>query len=133
MDAEEKRIHAILGDDCARTTRIAMRYLEYLRKHLVLPIIVTGREDFPWEEPYVFGGWSKREYEKLKKTNPSYTDTFEIQLLDSPNGYEDIVVKARRVSDGKVFAIGLSWLRCENKDSEAFTIVDDYGFWHTNY
>ena len=132
MDAEEKRIHAILGDDSARTTYIAMRYLEYLRKHLALPTIVTGREDFPWEEPYVFGGWSKRKYENLKKTNPSYTDTFEIQCLDSPNGHEDIVAKVRRVSDGKVFAIGLLWLCCENKDSEAFTMLDDYGFWHTN-
>ena len=70
MDADEKRIHAILGDDNERTMQNASRYQSHLLKNLSLPVIVTGTEDFPWEEPYVFGGWSQREYEKLKKTNP---------------------------------------------------------------
>ena len=71
MDANDKRIHAILGDDSKRTIRNAERYRSYLLEHLALPILVTGMEDFPWEEPYVFGGWDQREYEELKKTNPS--------------------------------------------------------------
>jgi hypothetical protein len=133
MDANERRIHAILGDNNARTMGNAARYREYLLQHLALPIIVTGTEDFPWEEPYLLGGWDKKEYLKLKKTNPSYTDTFEIQALETPNGHEDVVAKVKRVSDGKVFEIGLSWLRCEDKDSKAYTLLDDYGVWHTNY
>ena len=133
MDADEKRIHSILGDDTGRTMRNAERYREYLLKHLSLPIAITGREDFPWEEPYVFGGWDKKEYQKLKKTNPSYTDVFELQALEAPGADEDIIAKARRISDGKLFEIGLSWLCCQDEESEAYTLLEDYGVWHANY
>jgi len=133
MNAYEKRIHAILGDDNERTMKTASRYRSYLLKNLSLPITVTGTEDFPWEEPYIIGGWDKREYEWLKKTNPSYTDTFELQGLGPPNGYEDITAKVKRVSDGRVFEIGLSWLRCDDKKSGEYTLLKDYGIWHTNY
>ncbi len=133
MDEDERLIHAILGDDSARTMHNVTRYREYLLKHLSLPIIVTGTEDFPWEEPYVFGGWDQKEYEKLKKINPSYTDTFEVLALEFSKEYEDVIAKVRRISDRKVFKIGLSWLCCEDEDSEAYTLLDNYGFWHTNY
>lgn len=133
MDEDEKRIHSILGKDKARTMHNALRYRDYLLKHLSLPIIVTGTEDFPWEEPYIFGGWDKREYSKLKETNPSYKDTFELQALEPPREFEDIVANVKRVSDKKIFEIGLSWLRCEDEDSKAYTLLDDYGVWHTNY
>jgi len=133
MDADEGRIHAILGNDNARTARNAERYRQYLIKQLSLPIIVTGTEDFPWEEPYVFGGWDKREYEKLKKANPSHTDTFELQSLDPPDEHEDVVAMIKRVSDGRVFRLGLSWLCCEDGESKSATLLEDYGVWHTNY
>ena len=133
MDAHEKRIHAILGDDNKRTMQNASRYRTHLLKHLSLPLLVTGIEDFPWEERYVMGGWDQREYEKLKKTNPSYTDTFELQEIQGPNGYEDLVAKVERVSDGRVFEIGLSWLCCEDEKTEAYKLLDDYAVWHTNY
>ena len=133
MDADDKRIHSILGNDNARTMRNATRYRDYLLKHLSLPIIVTGMEDFPWEEPHVFGGWDKREYEELKKTNPAHTDTVKILAIQPPNEHEDVVAKVKRVSDGKVFEIGLSWLCCEDKDNKAYTLLDDYSVWHTNY
>jgi hypothetical protein len=133
MDADEKRIHAILGNDNARNVRNAERYRQHLIKHLSLPLVVTGTEDFPWEEPYVFGGWDKREYEKLKKTNPSHTDTFELQSLEAPDEHEDVVAKIKRVSDGRVFLLGLSWLCCEDDESKASILLEDYGVWHTNY
>ena len=133
MDADEKRIHAILGDDNERTMQNASRYQSHLLKNLSLPVIVTGTEDFPWEEPYVMGGWDQREYEKLKKTNPSYTDTFELQTLGHPNKHADIMAKIKRLSDGRVFEIGLSWLCCNDKKSGAYTPLADYGIWHTNY
>lgn len=133
MDEDEERIHAILGDDNARTEHNADRYRLYLMKRLSLPLVVTGREDFPWEEPYVFGGWDKKEYEKLKKTNPSYTDTFEIQALEAPDEHDDVVAKVKRTSDRQIFRIGLSWLCSEDEDSDAYTLLDDYGVWHTNY
>jgi hypothetical protein len=133
MDPEDKRIQAILGDNNDRTMANANRYRSYLLKNLSLPIMVTGMEDFPWEEPYVMGGWDKREYEKLKKTKPSFTDTFELQALEFPNDDEDIVAKIKRLSDGRLFEIGLSWLCCEDDKNEACMLLADYGVWHTNY
>jgi hypothetical protein len=59
MDKSRQRIHAALGDDNERTSKNARRYLVHLKKHLSLPLCVTGIEDFPWEEPYVFGGWDR--------------------------------------------------------------------------
>ncbi len=89
-------------------------------------------EDFSWEEPYVVGGWDQREYEELKKTNPSYTDTFELQTLGPPNEHEDVIAKVKRLSDGRVFEIGLSCLCCDDEKSDAYSLLDDYGVWHTN-
>lgn len=109
----------ILGDDNERTMQNASRYRSYLLKNLSLPIIVTGTEDFPWEEPYVIGGWDQREYEKLKKTNPSYRDTFELQALGPPNEHEDIIARVKRLSDGRVFEIELSWLCCDDEESDS--------------
>ena len=133
MTLEDRRIHAILGDDKERTMHSAKRYRDYLVKHLSLPILVTGIEDFPWEEPYIFGGWDKDEYEELKKSNPSYTDTFELLSLEAPNKYEDVMAKVRRLSDGKQFEIGLSWLCCQDQDNDVKILLEDYGVWHTNY
>lgn len=133
MDEDDKRIHAILGDNNERNAQNVARYRSHLLKHLSLPLMVTGTDDFPWEEPYVIGGWDQQKYEELKKTNPSYTDTFELQGIGEPNEHEDIAAKVRRVSDGKVFEIGLSWLCCEDEDTKAHTLLDDYGYWHTNY
>ena len=59
MDKSEQRIHAVLGDDNERTPKNARRYLVHLKEHLSLPLRVTGVEDFPWEEPYVLGGWGR--------------------------------------------------------------------------
>ncbi|MFW5798210.1 MAG: plasmid pRiA4b ORF-3 family protein [Planctomycetota bacterium] len=133
MDADDKRIQEILGDDNERTMRNAKRYRDYLIEHLSLPVTVTGREDFPWEEPYVVGGWDVQKYEELKKTNPSYTDTFEITSLTPPNMHADVVAQVRRLSDGRYFEIGLSWLTCDDEDDDAHTLLEDYGVWHANY
>lgn len=103
MDEDDKRIHAILGNNNERNAQNLARYHSHLLKHLSLPLMVTGTDDFPWEEPYVIGGWDQQEYEELKKTNPSYTDTFELQGIGEPDEHEDIVAKVKRVSDGKVF------------------------------
>ena len=133
MTSNDRRIHAILGDDKERTAHNAERYRKYLIKQLSLPILVTGREDFPWEEPYVFGVWDNDEYEELKESNPSYTDTFELRSLEPPNRFDDVMVKVRRLSDGKQFEIGLSWLCCQDQDNDAHILLEDYGEWHTNY
>ncbi|MDX9792292.1 MAG: hypothetical protein RBU24_02210 [Kiritimatiellia bacterium] len=133
LDEDEARLHAILGNDVERNKKNAERYRQYLLARLPLPLLVTGNEDFPWEEPYLFGVRDKRDYEKLKLKKPAHTDTFELQALERPDRHGDVMARIKRVSDGKVFLLGLSWLCCKDETCEAFTLLDDYGVWHANY
>ncbi|RLB61007.1 MAG: hypothetical protein DRG80_04600 [Deltaproteobacteria bacterium] len=92
MDAQDKRIEKILGSECERNSENALKYLDHLQKNTKAFCILTGVEDFPWEEPYVMGGRSQKEYEKLKKNNPSHTDQFElIELLPPENDENEII------------------------------------------
>ncbi len=133
MSSIDNRIYAILGDERERTMQNAERYRDYLLKHLSFPIEVIGSEDFPWEEPYVLGVWDKNEYEELKKSKPSYTDTFALLGLEPPNRHEDVIARVQRITDKKHFEIGLSWLCCKEQDKEDSRLLEDYGSWHTNY
>lgn len=133
MEDWKQRIHDVLGDDNERSFRNSMRWRTHLLGVLPLPIRVTGIEDFSWEEPYIFGGWDQQEYEKLKKTRPSYTDVFQLLDIQEPKGYNDLIAKLRRVSDGKVFYLGLSWLRTEHKIDPMYMELHNYSVWHCNY
>lgn len=127
----EQRIHSILSDDNERTPDNVRRHLDHLRHSLKLPLRVTGVEDFPWEEPYVFGAWSQAEYRRLKKTQPSYTDKFD--LLDLAETEEDdLIARIRRISDGRELSIGLSWLKSVDRKVEGFTVLEDYATWYTD-
>ena len=132
MEDYEKRIDAVLGADCDRSHENGCRYRDYLRTQLSLPLRVTGIEDFPWEEPYVFGVRDQDKYEELKKTKPSYTDEFDLLSFGSV-GDEDIMAEIRRISDGKVFQHELAWLKCVNEESPEYVVLNDYAIWHTNY
>ena len=101
--------------------------------HLPLPIRVTGIEDFPWEETYVLGVLDQEEYRELKESQPSYTDEFDLLDIGEPEEHEDLVAEIKRVSDGKVFKIGLSWLRTIDKKDTLYTTLNDYSVWHCNY
>ena len=90
-------------------------------------------EDFSWEEPYVFGGWSQKEYKELKKTRLSYTDTFQFLNLEGCDDLRGIYVKAKRVSDKKRFSIPLWDLEVTNEDDPNFPLVSDYSSWMSNY
>jgi len=139
FDDQMKQWDAILGDAAEGTQEDTLNVLfEHLKANLQLPCEVTGTEDFRWEEPYVLGGRSQQEYKRLKKTQPSYTDNYD--LLDIEQGWrsewmmfdEDIVAKVRRKSDGKEFDIGLAELRVTDKKSPSFQLVDDYAVWLVN-
>lgn len=132
MQDWEKRIGAVLGDDNERSSNNARRYRAYLKKSLSLPVLVTGNEDFPWEEPYVLGVFDQKEYIELKKTNPSYRDTFALLDILGP-ATDDVIGVIRRVSDGQTFKMELSWLRCVDKKSIEYVTLQDYSIWHTNY
>jgi hypothetical protein len=133
------RVEAIVGnDEVDRGTAIA-RICQYLQKSLKLPFEVTGIEDFRWEEPYVLGGWSPAEYKKLKKTQPSYRDIFDLISINSEeysqwmmHAGEDIAARVRRTSDGKLFVLGLSELKAVNRKSENWKSLNDYTVWFVN-
>jgi len=57
MDADEARIIKILGTEEVPevSEERLLKYRKYLLQHLDRKAILTGREDFPWEEKYVFG------------------------------------------------------------------------------
>ena len=123
-DEQEKRWEAILGDSPReRKRKLSKAYFKHLKANLQLPCEVTGIEDFHWEEPYVIGGWSQQEYKRLKKTQPSYTDKYD--LLDIKQAVysewmmfsEDIIRPCAAEEDGKEFDLGLTELRVTDKKS----------------
>jgi hypothetical protein len=134
-----KRWEAILGNTAEGTQEEAVEaFFKHLKANLQLPCEVTGTEDFRWEEPYVLGVWSEQEYNRLKNTQPSYTDKYD--LLDIGQSErsewmmfdEDIVAHVRRKSDGKEFDLGLAEIGVTDKKSPNFQLVDDYAVWLVN-
>ena len=79
LDEQLRRIVRTLGkNEIPEVNNKTLKtYLAYLKKTLEFPCYLTGMEDFSWEERYIFGYGSEAEYEELKKTQPSYTDTLD--------------------------------------------------------
>ena len=138
IEEQEKRIANILSegkvkeDELLKSKKTIKKYLKYLKNNLDTPCIVTGMEDFSWEEKYVFGYGNKKEYERLKKDNPSYTDIFEIIGFEEDVG-EQIIVNVKRQSDNKRFEIGLDWLEAIDRKSKNYQLLKDYAVWYVNY
>lgn len=139
FDEQMKRWDAIIGDTAERTQEDALKaFFKHLKSNLQLPCEVTGTEDFQWEEPYVIGGWSQQEYERLKVTQPSYTDEYELLSIERGGRskwmmfHEDIVAHVRRKSDGKEFDLGLAELQVTDEKSRNFQLIDDYAVWLVN-
>ena len=141
MDSQEDRIAQILADGDVdneemqeKSPETIAKYLHDLKENIEFPCIVTGIEDFPWEEKYVFGYGNKKEYEKLKKDNPSYKDKFEILDFYEDEDYdEQIMVRVRRLSDHKEFILVLDYLKAVDKKSKNYQLLDDYSVWYVNY
>jgi len=134
-EQQEQNIAEILtGPDSSVNKDNLATYLLHLKNKIELPCLLTGSEDFSWEEPYIFGGWDKEEYKALKKTKPSYTDTFELIGLDETvNEDRGIFVNVKRVSDKKTFALPLWDLKVTDKLDRNYQLISDYSFWMTNY
>ena len=135
FDRQEKRIITILGTKKYGVTGTTLKkYLKYLKQHVEFPCQLTGIEDFDWEEFYVFGPGSKREYEELKETQPSYKDRFSlIDFVDNLDDWEaGIFVVVRRESDRKKFVLPLADLKAINKKSQNYQLLDDYSVWFVN-
>ena len=135
VEEQQKRIMAILNEEDAWVVHENVkRFLDYLKDNLELPCLLTGMEDFPWEEKYVFGYGDKDEYEKLKRTNPSYTDTFKLLEFEELRPNEgQIFVKVERVADRKKFSLPLDDLEASKRRSKNYQILEDYAAWWVNY
>ena len=138
-DEYQKRVEAIVGDGSDGTFEEALKkFFQHLKATLQLPCEVTGTEDFRWEERYVVGGWDPTEYKRLKKTQPSYTDKYDLLAIE-PNTYskwmlfsEDLAAIVSRKKDKKEFVLGLAELRATDKKSDNFRLIDDYSRWLVN-
>ena len=139
-DDQDKRIASILGEiEDLKFDETIDIFCEHLKTNLSLPCKVTGIEDFRWEEFYVLGPGDREEYDHLKKTQPSYTDRYELLGIDRKSKSEwmlcwedDIGANVRRISDGKEFLLGLSELEATDKKSKNYELLDDYSVWFVN-
>lgn len=132
-----RRIDEVIGgeSDAAQAMRL---WIEYFRDNLVLPCEVTGMEDFRWEEPYVLGIGNSTEYRNLLRRQPSYSDLFtleriETDVTDSPWALhaDDLGASVIRKRDGRPFLLGLSELTATDLERNA-QLLQDYAIWFTN-
>jgi hypothetical protein len=129
LDKQDQRIATIFGtpDVPEVDTETLECYLDHLKQHLALPCQLTGSEDFDWEEYYVIGPGSKAEHERLRKTRPSYMDTYELLSFEEDvDPDEGILVHVRRVSDKKTFLLPLANLEVTQKKSSQYQLLDYY-------
>jgi len=136
MDADEARIAEVFGTK--EIPEVSEQNVLKDRKYLLLnfdrKMILTGREDFPWEEKYVMGAGSRTEYEKLKKVHPSYTDEYQlIDISEQVVEENDLLARVKRLSDRKNFNIGLSWLTTKKQRGKDYQLLDDFATWVVNW
>ncbi|MCT7954703.1 hypothetical protein [Laspinema palackyanum] len=132
-DEFELELQEILGSPNLEVNEENLnRYLQFLKARIKPPYNLTGNGEFDWEEEYVSGGKSKKEYENLKKHKPSYVDTFSlVQFCDV--GTEGIMVKVERTSDRRQFILPLIDLDVTKEDPEHFELIDNYLLWFFSY
>ena len=133
--AQEIRYEHILGEDNLNVSdESLMEYRSYIQDNVVFPCELTGREDFRWEEFYIFGPGDKNEYAELKKTQPSYTDTYTFMSFDDQiEDMDGLMVKVKRISDHKQFVLPLADLKVNDNNSPNHQLVHDYAVWYVNY
>ncbi len=134
IDKQDERISSIFGGEIPNVAEESLAtYLAYLKEPLELPCELTGIEDFDWEEYYVIGPGNQKEYEKLKKTKPSYTDKYDLlSLADEVDEWVGILVNVKRVSDKKKFTLPLAELKATDERSKNYQLLDDYSVWFVN-
>ncbi|MCF1715238.1 hypothetical protein L0U88_11430 [Flavihumibacter sp. RY-1] len=109
-------------------------FRSYLSEHLMFPIEVCGREDFSWEEFYIFGPGDKREYESLKRTRASYTDILRMTRFSAHCEIDyGLFGHFTRIADKKRFELPLADFKAVNNNSVAAQLLEDYSIWFVNY
>ena len=126
--------HILNSQDLSVSKENLDKYYNYLSEHINYPCLLTGMEDFSWEEPYVLGIFDQEEYEILKKKRASYTDHFRLigleELIDDLQG---ILAKVQRIGDGKSFVLPLWDLKTVDRKEQNHRIIDNYCHWMANY
>ena len=136
MDDQEKRIAAIFGmDDVLKVSaETLIIFLKYIKDNIDITCEISGIEDFEWEEYYMIGPGSKKEHEKLRKTRPSFMDTYKIFGFDDvPDDDYGILVNLRRTTDKKKFSLPLADMEATDKNHPSYTLLDDYSVWFVNW
>ncbi len=137
---QEARVEAIVGDlEHADFSEGVERFCAHLKRHLALPCEVTGCEDFDWEEFYVIGPGSGEEHKRLRRTQPSFRDRYDLLAIDTDASSqwmlyfdEDIGALCRRKSDGREFVLGLAELKTTDPKHPNSQLIEDYGFYFVN-
>lgn len=133
--AQEIRIEHILGEDNLKVSYQSLTaYRTHIQNSIEFPCDVTGREDFPWEEIYIYGSGDKDEYAELKKSQPSYTDIYTFMSFDNQiDDKNGLMVKVKRLSDSKPFVLPLADLKVTDSTSSNHELVHDYAVWYVNH
>ena len=131
----EQKLEEVLGTTTFKVNQTNLKkYLKYLKQNLAIPCLVTGVEEFEWEEYYTVGPGSQKEYQKLKKTQPSYTDEFNILKLDNKLDVEHgILAVLERTTDNLKFTLPLAKLEGVAEDSVDAKLLQYYGIWFFTY
>lgn len=131
----EQKLEGVLGTKNLEVNQSNLKkYLKYMKQNLTIPCLVTGIEEFEWEEHYTIGPGSKKEYQKLKKTKPSYKDKFNLLKLDNKLDAEDgILAVLERTKDHLNFTLPLADLGAVVENSVDAELLEDYGMWFFNY
>ena len=131
----EEKLEEVLGTTTFKVNQTNLKkYLKYLKQNLAIPCLVTGVEEFEWEEYYTVGPGSQKEYQKLKKTQPSYTDEFNILKLDNKLDVEHgILAVLERTTDNLKFTLPLAELEGVVEDSVDAKLLQYYGIWFFTY
>ena len=131
----EQKLEEVLGTTTFKVNQTNLKkYLKYLKQNLAIPCLVTGVEEFEWEEYYTVGPGSQKEYQKLKKTQPSYTDEFNILKLDNKLDVRDgILAVLERTTDNLKFTLPLAKLEGVAEDSVDAKLLQYYGIWFFTY
>lgn len=136
LDKQDQRLADIFGTENVPdvTDETLGIYLTYLQAHLEKPCQVTGIESFEWEEYYLYEDEDEKEHERLRKTQPSCLDKYELLSFDDAIDLEDgILVNVRRLSDKKLFVLALAKLEATGRKSPNRQLLEDYAIWFTTW
>ncbi|MBD2545610.1 MULTISPECIES: hypothetical protein [Planktothricoides] len=131
----EPKIISILSSQKIKVNWLNLqKYLAYLNKSIQTPCILTGNQEFEWEEYYIFGPGTPKQHEKQRKINASYMDRFQlIDLVKEVSESQGIMAEVERLSDKKVFTLPLCQLEEAEPITANYELIDTYVTWFENY